>query len=162
MKKQMRMAKNRMPPILSSIKAESEPFFIGSTSEGEGGLFRLRGRHHSFPFHSKNMFGCRASFLKHILGLWYMRFIRIKNLLGIPSPFGCQANAPPPQTLKTRSPFNTPSCMKNLLSIITIIIITRSVAGFILIHFDIFRSKHFTSLGSTFRNKKRKKTEKYH
>ena len=103
MKKQMRMAKNRMPPILASIKAESEPFFIGSPSEGKWGLFQLRGRHHSFPFHSKNIAGCGASFLKHILGLWYMRFIRIKNLLGIPSPFGCQADAPPPKTLNLKS-----------------------------------------------------------
>ena len=90
MKKQMRMAKNRMPPILSSIKAESEPFFIGSPSDGKWGLFRLRGRHHSFPFHSKKsipILGCAAPFLKHILGMRYMRFIRKKDLLGIPSPF---------------------------------------------------------------------------
>ena len=66
---------------------------------------------------------------------------------------------PPPKTLKTKMPFQYAIAYEIFLSIITIIItiITRSVAGFILIYFDIFWSKHVTSLGSTFRNKKGRK-----
>ena len=69
---------------------------------------------------------------------------------------------PPPKTLKTKMPFQYAIAYEIFLSIITIIItiITRSVAGFILIYFDIFWSKHVTSLGSTFRNKKKEENRK--